>query len=439
MSCCCFDADADADADASSRTRSDSSSGGQTSSSDGSSDSGSNWSSRWGFSLDQRHFNRIRTAWLYVMYTLVGLTPSFTGMFDFVYAPLLIKLGLAVRASDSFLARSWQQILWMNLQANFVSIVPLAAISALLHGEFFSPIVLDCSFAPIATLWSTTVMLLLHDAYYYFMHRAMHTNKWLYRNVHATHHELSVMMEARTGLVITATESLLGHCVPYALALAINVLLFTHWQDGVHYINLGVLAAPILVSAQLGMIGHSGLKYRSHLPLLALNPLLFGLLFPGTAHSPSDHQIHHERGSYNFALYFRHWDDWCGTSAPCPANKRAPSSLLLMCYNLAYYAAASWTIAHHSWVLAALCSKTGLTAVAALALLPAAPAGWAWFRRLGFWDRVREAYGCTASCSGPLDPKQRYIFAYHPHGLLSRGWWLAFGVHGKESPVADLR
>jgi hypothetical protein len=53
------------------------------------------------------------------------------------------------------------------------------------------------------------------------------------------------------------------------------------------------------------MIGHSGMRYSSPLVLVGLNPLFACLLFTGTAHSPTDHQLHHERGRHNLSLYFR--------------------------------------------------------------------------------------------------------------------------------------
>jgi hypothetical protein len=51
-----------------------------------------------------------------------------------------------------------------------------------------------------------------------------------------------------------------------------------------------------------------------------------------------------------------------------------------------------------------------------VASLPCPTEGWTWLRRLRVWDVVRGAYGCRVESEGELDPAQRYIFAYHPHG-----------------------
>jgi sterol desaturase/sphingolipid hydroxylase (fatty acid hydroxylase superfamily) len=305
--------------------------------------------------------------------------------------------------------------------------------------EAFWPIKCDISIQPVTTMWSVCVTLLLHDAYYYGLHRAMHSSKWLYRQVHATHHDREVMLEARTGMVITAAEAFLSGGLFYTLSIAFNCVFFTRMVSGTHVFNLWVLFTPALTTGMLGNIGHSGLKYHTPFPLLALNPFLLALLFPGTAHSAHDHQLHHERCGVNFALYFRHMDDWFGTAADAGSNKRAPSSMLLMAYNLSYYAAISWALANWQWLAAAVCSKAGLALLCCSVVLPLPAAGWQWLRRLSFWDRVRQAYACSVTCEQQLDMSQRYIFAYHPHGLLSRGWWLAFAFQGKQSPVAALR
>jgi len=117
------------------------------------------------------------------------------------------------------------------------------------------------------TFWALAIMFLLHDTYYYWLHRAFHTSKWLYRTVHALHHDPAYALETRTGLAMSCTESLLLHGVPYALATLSSSLLLTSTQDGVQTVNVWIILAFYIASAQLGMIGHSGLKFKSRLPL----------------------------------------------------------------------------------------------------------------------------------------------------------------------------
>lgn len=288
------------------------------------------------------------------------------------------------------------------------------------------------------TFWALAIMFLLHDTCYYCLHCACHTSKWLYRTVHALHHDPAYALEARTGLVMTCAESLLLHGVPYALATVSSSHLLTSTQSGVQTVNVWVVSAFIIASAQLGMIGHSGLKFKSHLPLFWFNPLLAALLLPGTFQNGADHQIHHEQPGYNMALYFRHWDDWFGTTAPSKKHCRANSSLLLMAYNLVYYASISLAFAHSQWIIAAVSTRIGLAVCFCCIVMPL-PCAWDWFRRLPVWDTVRSAYACSVSCQEPLDPSQRYLFGYHPHGVFARGLWLVFAFQGRQSPVSGLR
>jgi sterol desaturase/sphingolipid hydroxylase (fatty acid hydroxylase superfamily) len=395
----------------------------------------------WG--IHNSMFNSSEALRACATYSSIGVIPTITAMlFDYVYAPWLLRKGLAVRTSEYYISAPWQGVMWDMFSATMITMVPLVAFGTLVHAGALWPIVSEYGLHPFDLLWATMLMLLVHDAYYYFLHRALHANRWLYKHVHAHHHDPRVMLEARTGLIITCWESILGHCIPYAFTLALNMLLFTRVSDGVHFANIPTLVAPMIVSTQLGMIGHSGMRYSSPLVLVVLNPLFACLLFTGTAHSPTDHQYHHERGRCNLSLYFRHWDDWCGTHVCGKGDKRAGASPLLLLYNLAYYLAVTWTLANPQWVVSVLVSRAGLAALCCAVLMPASTTGWTWFRRLPMWDVVREAYACRVMCckhSGPFDPELKYVFGYHPHGRLARGLWLVFGLTGRKSPVSGIR
>jgi hypothetical protein len=123
-----------------------------------------------------------------------------------------------------------------------------------------------------------------------------------------------------------------------------------------------------------------------------------------------------------------------GTAQPVPG--RAPSSPLLLAYNLAFYALLTCLIsALNAAPLQTLTAAAA--AAAALAVLPAPSRGWDWLRRARFWDALRRGYGVAIEGHSKFDPAGRYIFAYHPHGALARGWWLTFGLQGKDNPLAQ--
>lgn len=256
------------------------------------------------------------------------------------------------------------------------------------------------------------------------MHRLLHARRGLYRLVHAHHHSVEAELSARTGLFISGLEALLLIGIPGAVLRIVEACT-------VHN-ELGARIA-VLTQTQINVIGHIGGTFRNPLALLALNPFFIAIIATGTAQGPRDHQCHHDRPRTNMALYFRHWDEWLGTNAHVPG--RAPSSPLLLAYNVVFYA-----------LLTALCSalwaaplRTLAAAGAAAALLAALPApagGWGKLRRARFWDALRAGYACQIEGHAKFDPATRHIFAYHPHGALARGWWLTFGLQGRASPVA---
>ncbi|KAK9830150.1 hypothetical protein WJX72_010009 [[Myrmecia] bisecta] len=51
-------------------------------------------------------------------------------------------------------------------------------------------------------------------------------------------------------------------------------------------------------------------------------------------------------------------------------------------------------------------------------------------RRLRIWKRIANYFPAQLVKSAELDPNKNYIFAYHPHGMLSTGAWLGFATEG---------
>lgn len=63
--------------------------------------------------------------------------------------------------------------------------------------------------------------MLLEDALYYWMHRAFHSNQWLYKHVHAYHHRSRQDVSLVNGLQITLAEFALAIVVPGAAPLLV--------------------------------------------------------------------------------------------------------------------------------------------------------------------------------------------------------------------------
>ncbi|EKX54171.1 hypothetical protein GUITHDRAFT_100420 [Guillardia theta CCMP2712] len=53
-----------------------------------------------------------------------------------------------------------------------------------------------------------------------------------------------------------------------------------------------------------------------------------------------------------------------------------------------------------------------------------------WFRRLSWWKHFGEYFPISLIPTAQLDPEQKYIFGYHPHGIISFGAIATFGTEG---------
>lgn len=132
-----------------------------------------------------------------------------------------------------------------------------------------------------------------HDAYFYWMHRGLHTRA-MFRRAHATHHQ------SRTPTAWAAYS--------FAPLEAVFEAIF---------LPLFLLAVPMHVIAILAFIlhqiGRNALGHAGH----ELMPSGFtrhwlGRWFTTTVH----HDLHHSEGRYNFGLYFTWWDRLMGTEHP---------------------------------------------------------------------------------------------------------------------------
>jgi len=133
---------------------------------------------------------------------------------------------------------------------------------------------------------------LLHETYYYWVHRAMH-HKSLYRSVHQAHHT-SIVPSPWTAFSFHPWEALIE-------SLILPVLLF------VIPIHPVVLAFYLLLMTISSVINHLDIEIY---PVL-LRRSLIGKLLIGATH----HHYHHSEFSTNYGLYYTFWDQWMGTES----------------------------------------------------------------------------------------------------------------------------
>ena len=143
-------------------------------------------------------------------------------------------------------------------------------------------------------LWWLPVSFLLclavHDTWFYWTHRLMH-HPALFRRIHAVHHD-SRPPTAWAAMSFHPWEALTGAFVIPALVFILPL-------------HLGVVLAVLLVMTVMGTTNHMGWEL---FPVRMVHGRAGQWLITAT-----HHQLHHERYSCNYGLYFRFWDHLCGT------------------------------------------------------------------------------------------------------------------------------
>jgi len=152
------------------------------------------------------------------------------------------------------------------------------------------------NFGEYSLLWFVTsilLVLLLHETYYYWLHRWMH-HPMVYKWVHKTHHD-SVTTSAWTSFSFHPLESLLQ-------AVVLPILMFI---VPMHLYAIGIV---LITMTTTSVINHLNTElYPSD-----FHQHWFGRWWIGATH----HSLHHSQFKYNFGLYFTFWDKWMNTESP---------------------------------------------------------------------------------------------------------------------------
>lgn len=139
--------------------------------------------------------------------------------------------------------------------------------------------------------FSVTLIIVIHDAYFYWTHRLMH-HRWLYRTFHHTHH-LSTNPTPWAAYAFSPWEAFVQAGIAPLVFFTIPVhpaafALFMVWQ------------------ISFNVFGHCG--YEIFPQWFLRSPL--GKLLNSVTH----HNLHHEKYRANFSLYFNVWDRLMGTN-----------------------------------------------------------------------------------------------------------------------------
>lgn len=140
---------------------------------------------------------------------------------------------------------------------------------------------------------SVIMMLVIHDTYFYWMHRAIHHPR-LFKHIHLVHHK-STNPTPLTSYSFHIFESLLEGLIAPILLLTLPI----------HPLSLLIFST---ISFLFNVYGHLGYEI---MPKWFRTSLLFEILNTSTHHN-----IHHFKFKGNYGLYFRFWDRLMSTENP---------------------------------------------------------------------------------------------------------------------------
>ncbi len=141
--------------------------------------------------------------------------------------------------------------------------------------------------------FSLVLVLLIHDAYFYWAHRAMHHPR-IYRFVHRTHHR-STNPTPRAAFAFHPLEAVVEAGIIFFIAFLFPV-------------HAGVILLFVLVMTVYNLYGHLG--WELYPAGMARHPIGRWI------NTSVSHNQHHKHAHSNYGLYFLWWDRWFGTLHP---------------------------------------------------------------------------------------------------------------------------
>lgn len=139
-------------------------------------------------------------------------------------------------------------------------------------------------------LASLAIVFVVQDAYFYWLHRLLHT-RFFMKHVHGAHHRFRNP---------TPFAAFAVHPIEGAAEVAFRPLILCLLP--LHPIAIGIY---VVASFVINVFGHGGVEV---LPRGSTRGLITGLF-----NTPTHHYQHHKYVVSNFSLYFTWWDKLCGT------------------------------------------------------------------------------------------------------------------------------
>ncbi|HEX2536621.1 MAG TPA: sterol desaturase family protein [Chitinophagaceae bacterium] len=140
---------------------------------------------------------------------------------------------------------------------------------------------------------SLLIALLVHETYYYWLHRWMHHPK-VFRIVHKVHHDSNIT-SPWTAFSFHPIEGIFQALFLPALLLVLPMHLY-------------VLLLQLTIMTFSSVINHLDIEiYPERFHRHRLGRWLIGA---------THHSLHHKQFKYNYGLYFTFWDKWKKTESP---------------------------------------------------------------------------------------------------------------------------
>lgn len=221
--------------------------------------------------------NFANTQFIYILalYGVIVLIPFFV----LCYAPLKsmarFKMNLGVRT-----------------KGHAKEILPTLSSFAVLYGCLL--LIAEVPFSKLSTwqyILSFPLIVLVHDAYFYWTHWLMHKSKFVYR-FHKQHH--------------TSSD-----------ATPLDVLAFHPVEAFVHFIFFAVY--PMIIPTELSVMQFMFVwmlvcNSAGHLPYEFYPKFLYDFPVIRQFNAATHHQMHHKYYTTNFSIYYNWWDRWMGTN-----------------------------------------------------------------------------------------------------------------------------
>lgn len=139
---------------------------------------------------------------------------------------------------------------------------------------------------------STLILIVAHDAWFYWAHWLMHRTRPM-RRIHMLHHR------SHNPTPFTSYSFDWGEAAVHAIFLPLILLVLP-----AHPVALLVFTAHMMLRNAIGHCGYEVFPSRHGQPLFDWMTTV------------THHDLHHAEAASNFGLYFTWWDRWMGTENP---------------------------------------------------------------------------------------------------------------------------